>query len=233
MEHRENDSAGVTADRLALNALIEAALDDGRDPRPGRAQRADGWTPERIRSFLEAMARGLSVTAAAAEAGMTARTAYRLYGRADAFRLAWDAALQSARPPAAGPFRSRVLHGYVEPIIRHGKVWGERHRFDNRHTMAVLTGSTAASPRTGRTGSKPASSPRTSRNSSTSSARATPKPPTISSKHAAKAEARGNHDLRNSYPTGEASMATVNFATFRAYRPTGNCPLSPGGRGLG
>jgi hypothetical protein len=124
---------------MTLKALIEAALDAGRDPRPGRAQRADGWTPERIRIFLEALARGAGVTAAAAQAGMTARSAYRLCRRADAFRLAWDAALQSARRPAAGPIQSRALHGFVEPIIRHGKVWGERHRFDNRHTMAVLT----------------------------------------------------------------------------------------------
>ena len=139
MEHKENDSPGNAADRLALDALIEAALDAGRDPRPGRAQRADGWTSERIRTFLEALARGAGVSVAAAEAGMTARSAYHLRRRAEAFRLAWDTAQQSARPPAAGPFRSRVMHGYVEPIIRHGKVWGERHRFDNRHTMAVLT----------------------------------------------------------------------------------------------
>ena len=140
MEHRENNSPENGAERTALNALIEAALDAGRDPRPGRAQRADGWTPERIRTFLEALARGESVAAAAAQAGMTARSAYRLCRRADAFRLAWDAALQSARRRTdAGPIQSRAIHGFVEPIIRHGKVWGERHRFDNRHTMAVLT----------------------------------------------------------------------------------------------
>src|SRR5688572_23760120 len=136
MEHKVNDSPGNAADRLALDALIEAALDAGRDPRPGRAQRADGWTPDRIRKFLEALARGEGVSAAAAEAGMTARSAYRLYRRSDTFRHAWDAAQQSARPAVAAPFRSRAIHGFVEPIIRHGKVWGQLHRFDNRHTMA-------------------------------------------------------------------------------------------------
>jgi len=139
MEHKQNESSGDHAGRPVLNALIEAALDAGRDPRTGRAQRADGWTPDRIRSFLEALARDTGVTAAAAEAGMTARSAYCLRRRAEAFRLAWDTAQQSARPPAAGPFRSRAIHGFVEPIIRHGKVWGQRHRYDNRHTMAVLT----------------------------------------------------------------------------------------------
>ena len=138
MEHSKNDSPGVDADRLALKALIEAALDVGRDPRPGRAQRADGWTPDRIRTFLEALARGEGVAAAAAGTGMTARSAYRLRRRADAFRLAWDAAQRSARP-APGPVRSRAMHGFVEPIIGNGKVWGERHRFDNRLTMALLT----------------------------------------------------------------------------------------------
>ena len=70
---------------------------------------------------------------------MTARSAYCLRRRAEAFRLAWDTAHQSALRLAAGPIQSRAIHGFVEPIIRHGKVWGERHRFDNRHTMAVLT----------------------------------------------------------------------------------------------
>ena len=50
--------------------------------------------------------------------------------------------MRRSNPPAAplaGPFRSRAIHGFVQPIIRHGKVWGELHRYDNRHTMAVLT----------------------------------------------------------------------------------------------
>ena len=29
--------------------------------------------------------------------------------------------------------------GNIKTYTRNGKVWGERHRFDNRHTMAVLT----------------------------------------------------------------------------------------------
>ena len=136
MEHKKNEPTG---DSSELKALIEAALDAGRDPRPGRAQRADGWTPERIRTFLEALARGASVSAAASGAGISARSAYLLYRRADAFRVAWDAALRSVRRPPAGPVRSRAMHGYVEPIVRNGKVWGEIHRHDNRLLMSVLT----------------------------------------------------------------------------------------------
>jgi hypothetical protein len=34
---------------------------------------------------------------------------------------------------------SRALHGCVEVIVRDGVVWCERHRYDNRLSMAVLT----------------------------------------------------------------------------------------------
>ena len=32
-----------------VDHLVEEALDAGRDTRPGRAERTDGWTPDRIR----------------------------------------------------------------------------------------------------------------------------------------------------------------------------------------
>ena len=73
---------------------------------------------------------------------MTRQGAYALRNRAGgrAFALAWDAAVeQLAHARVADEVRSRALHGCVELIVRDGKVWGERHRFDNRLTMALLT----------------------------------------------------------------------------------------------
>ena len=73
---------------------------------------------------------------------MSKQGAYALRNRAGggAFALAWDAAVeQLAHARVADEVRSRALHGCVEMIVRDGKVWGERHRFDNRLTMALLT----------------------------------------------------------------------------------------------
>ena len=57
--------------------------------------RRDGWTPERQLSFLEALARTRSISKAAASAGMTRESAYRLRNRREGalFGLLWDRAL--------------------------------------------------------------------------------------------------------------------------------------------
>jgi hypothetical protein len=54
--------------------------------------RRDGWTPERQLRFLDALARTRSVTRAAACAGMSRESAYRLRNRpgADLFAALWD-----------------------------------------------------------------------------------------------------------------------------------------------
>ena len=127
------------SDRLP-ESLIEPAVDAGRDSRSGRARRSDGWTPERVRVFLEALAQCGVVEDAARAAAMSPRSAYNLRNSAKgaAFRIAWDGACHLARRHIADVVVSRALHGCVEVIIRDGKVWGERHRNDNRLTMAVL-----------------------------------------------------------------------------------------------
>ena len=56
--------------------------------------RRDGWTPERQLRFLDALARTGSVTRAAAFAGMSRESAYRLRNRRDGalFAAAWGRA---------------------------------------------------------------------------------------------------------------------------------------------
>jgi len=106
-----------------------------------RTPRADGWTPSRIRTFLDTLAECGVVADAARAAGMSKQSAYafRNSARGRAFDTAWRAALLLARRRLADEVMSRALNGCVEVIIRDGEVWGERHRFDNRLTMAVLT----------------------------------------------------------------------------------------------
>jgi hypothetical protein len=125
------------SDRLAdplVDEVFEAAAETGR------WAKHDGWTSERIRTFLHALAACGVVRDAAAAAGMSRRTAYdfRNSAKGRAFHLAWNAALKTARHRLSDELMSRALHGCVEVIIRDGEVWGERHRFDNRLTMAVL-----------------------------------------------------------------------------------------------
>jgi hypothetical protein len=119
--------------------MIDNATDAGRDVRPGRAQRRDGWTPERIRIFLRTLARRGVVAEAARAAGISAKSAYALRNGAKgaAFARAWAMAGSAARR-VAGRVTSRVRDGIVVPIVRRGKVWGLRRRPDNPYTMRVL-----------------------------------------------------------------------------------------------
>jgi hypothetical protein len=121
-------------------SLIEDALDAGRDPRPGWGQREDGWTPERICTFLRALTQSGVVAEAARAAGMSRQSAYALRARASgrAFQLAWRAAFLIARQRLADELMARAIHGQTEKIVRDGKVWGERHRHDNRLGLAML-----------------------------------------------------------------------------------------------
>jgi len=118
---------------------LDEILAAGRDPRG--ATRHDGWTPEKIYTFLLTLAETGCVSDAAAAAGMTARSAYRLRNRAQGrgFHYAWEGALQIAKRLIADGLISRAINGYVDTIRRNGVVVAERHRFDNRLGMAALT----------------------------------------------------------------------------------------------
>jgi hypothetical protein len=120
-----------------LASAITTAIAANRLAADGRAVRRDGWTPERIRLFLETLADRASITTAARAAGVSTRAAYKFRDRAPAFDDAWQIALGIACP--IRPLVSRVLHGSVKTIVRNGRIRGERHYFDNRLAMAMLT----------------------------------------------------------------------------------------------
>lgn len=122
--------------------LIEVTLHAVQELRSSRRRRHDGWTAERICAFLDSLSRGGSATAAAAAAGMSRKSAYALRAsdKGRAFARAWTVATRLARRIPPGGARSKVLHGRVTPIVRNGRLWGHRHRHDNRLAMAALTG---------------------------------------------------------------------------------------------
>ena|SRR5689334_11867499 len=65
-------------------------------PNKSKRIRRDGWTAERQLLFLDALARTRSVTKAAALAGISRKSAYRLRARRDGalFAISWDRALK-------------------------------------------------------------------------------------------------------------------------------------------
>ena len=132
-EEVEETASARPSDLLAESLVEDAAF--------SASSRFDGWTPDRIRTFLHALAACGVVSDAARAAGMSTQSAYafRNSARGRGFELAWQAALLLARRRLADELMSRALHGCVDVIVRKGKVWGERHRYDNRLTMAVLT----------------------------------------------------------------------------------------------
>jgi len=103
-----------------------------------RRLRHDGWTPEKMRLFHERFAECGVVREACEAAGMSARSAYNLRDRDPLFAAGWEAASLKARTRLADEAFSRSLNGVVERIYKDGAIVAERHRYDNRLTMAVL-----------------------------------------------------------------------------------------------
>ena len=99
-------STARVSEALVADA-IEHVLDAAAEANSGRAQRRDGWTPERITTFLTALAQCGSVEHAARAAGMTRQGAYALRSRAGGrvFALAWTRR-SSSSPTPASPTRS-------------------------------------------------------------------------------------------------------------------------------
>jgi hypothetical protein len=128
-------------DSVHLPALVDPL--EPRHPETSFTQtrhlRRDGWTPAKKRLFLERFAECGVIVEACQAAGMSARSAYNLRDRDPLFAAGWDAATVKAKPRLADEAFSRSMNGVVERIYRDGLVVAERHRYDNRLTMATLT----------------------------------------------------------------------------------------------
>lgn len=115
-------------------ALIESAFDTGSTNRPGWGRRRDGWTPDRIRTFLNALAQCGAVADAARVAGMSKQSAYafRNSARGRGFDAAWRAALLLSRGHCADDVRPRAVDG---GIGRDGRSRGGPRRHDRSRAM--------------------------------------------------------------------------------------------------
>ena len=109
-------------------------------PVPRRCERHDGWTPERQRGFIEALADTGSVEAACRAVDMSSVGAYHLRRQpgAESFRAAWGAALAHGVQRIEDVAMDRALNGVPEPVYSYGKIVGTRIRHNDRLLMFML-----------------------------------------------------------------------------------------------
>lgn len=105
-----------------------------------RRYRHDGWTAERQRGFIHALAETGSVKAAARRIGKTTEGAYHMRRQpgADSFRAAWKAALASGVQRLTDIAMERAVEGVPIPVFHKGEQVGERRWYNDRLLMFML-----------------------------------------------------------------------------------------------
>jgi hypothetical protein len=105
-----------------------------------RKYRHDGWTPERQRAFLDALADTGSVKHAAHRINMSPEGAYYLRRQpgAEEFAAAWQAALDHGVQRLEDIAMDRALNGVEVPVYSYGKLVGSRTVHNDRLLMFLL-----------------------------------------------------------------------------------------------
>jgi hypothetical protein len=105
-----------------------------------RKFRHDGWTPERQRAFIGALADSGCVSRAARYVNMSPEGAYwlRRQAGADAFRAAWEAALNLGVQRLKDEVFERALQGQLHPVFVGGKLKGFKRVKSDRMLMFAL-----------------------------------------------------------------------------------------------
>jgi hypothetical protein len=106
--------------------------------------RSDGWTPARQLRFLDALATSGSVIKAAAFAGMSRESAYRLRGRKDGglFAALWDRVVAFVPAPAEVHIDSFSDGRIMRLLGMHYR----RERGDFQHIRSRSANRTASDP---------------------------------------------------------------------------------------
>ena len=109
-------------------------------PVPRKKEQARGWTPQRQRLFIEALAGTGSVKSAARAVGLSAKSAYdlRRASGAEGFRKAWEAALDIGIQMIEDVAMDRALNGVEEPVFAYGKIIGTRRVYNDQLLMFML-----------------------------------------------------------------------------------------------
>lgn len=110
-------------------------------PVPSASRCHDGWTPERQRAFIAALAKIGMVSAAARTAGMSRKSAYALLARAgpeSSFARAWGDAQAAGRTTAWFTAVDRAIHGVEVPYFYRGIQRGTKRVYNDRLLIAAL-----------------------------------------------------------------------------------------------
>ncbi|WP_394652898.1 LysR family transcriptional regulator [uncultured Sphingomonas sp.] len=105
-----------------------------------RKYRFDGWTAERQRAFIAALAETGSVTAAARRINMSTEGAYFLRRQpgAEEFAAAWADALDHGVQSLTDIAIDRAREGTPVPIFWKGEQVGEKRRYNDKLLMFIL-----------------------------------------------------------------------------------------------
>lgn len=131
---------GVVAVEHAPPGSVPPVPADDFPPVQLQRRRPDGWTAERQRNFIAALAETGCVSEACAEVGIKPRSAYRLrqHPGAEAFRKAWDHAQSLAAARLTALAWERAIHGTAECLYKNGELIAERRRPNDRLLMWLL-----------------------------------------------------------------------------------------------
>ena len=105
-----------------------------------RCYRHDGWTPERQKAFILALAETGTVRRAARRVNISSTNCYELRRApgAESFRRAWDAALDFAVPRLKDVAFERAIEGELVPVFSGGKLLGFRRKYNDKLLMFCL-----------------------------------------------------------------------------------------------
>ncbi len=126
--------------------LLAPATDPSVEPMPfddipleSSRNRLAGWSAERQRVFLNALAETGVIHLAANTARLSARSAYTLRTRSPAFARCWNAAQQLAVGRLSALAFDRAVNGRVEQLYREGSLVGERRVPSDKLLMWLLS----------------------------------------------------------------------------------------------
>lgn len=134
------DTAADTAKDTAADTAADTPA-AGRavafDPEPSRKS-VGGWSAERQRQFIAALAETGTVHLAARAAGLSARSAYALRIRSAPFARAWDAAQGLAVGRLSALAFDRAIHGRIRQVYSDGQLVGETREPSDKLLMWLL-----------------------------------------------------------------------------------------------
>ncbi len=106
-----------------------------------KKRRHDGWSPQRQRAFIEALADSGSVTYAARAVGMSRQACYELRRSpgAENFDRAWEVAIRASSRQLIDIAFDRAINGAEEPLFdKEGQRIACRHRYNDRLLMFLI-----------------------------------------------------------------------------------------------